>query len=246
LDAWLDFARGPLFHFCFALLVLGLLRTVYLAVVGVVELCRHRPDKKVTARAYCFDLLRSLFAARTLRRHPLQGVVSMVFHTGLLMVSLLLAAHVLLWKRAVGFAWPSLPEEATRGAALAVILAGIATFAIRLTDGEYRARHSRQETLWPLLILVPVVTGYICANYSLAPSAYQGLMLLHVCSANLVMALIPFTKIAQAVLAPFARYAPHIHLETAPVAGRQSEKRLVWVLHTPEEEVTLVGGKRFN
>ncbi len=39
----------------------------------------------------------------------------------------------------------------------------------------------------------------------MAPAAYQSLMLLHVYSADLIMLLIPFTKIAHCVLAPLSQ-----------------------------------------
>jgi hypothetical protein len=168
-----------MFRLCFALLILGLLRAVYL--VGI----------------------RSL-AVRTRFRHPVQSVISTFFHAGVLVLSFFLAAHVLLWKSVLDFAWPSLPEAATPMVALLVIGFGIVLFALRLGERE---GNSRQKILWQLLILVPVVSGYICANLALSPSAYQWMMLLHVCTANVVMALIPFTKITQVVLAPFSRPA---------------------------------------
>lgn len=242
MEVWLELARGPMFRFCFALLVLGLLRVVYLALVGVMEACRRRPDKKVTAKIYFLEILHSLFAVRAMRQHPLQSFVSMFFHSGLLIVSLFLAAHVLLWRRAVGFAWPALPESATRAAAFVVMASGVALFAVRLADRKYRAGNSRQELIWPLLILIPIVAGFLCANVSLSPLTYQWLMFIHVCAANLVMALVPFTKITQAVLAPFSRLAPHIHVHAAPVADGGG-KHLVWVLEEPDDQTVSVGRK---
>ncbi|MCW5976507.1 MAG: hypothetical protein KIT09_00445 [Bryobacteraceae bacterium] len=162
------------------------------------------------------------------------------------MITLFLAAHVLLWKRGVGFAWPALPEVATRWAALVVIATGVALFAVRVGSRRYREQNSPQELLWPPLILAPCITGYVCSNFSLSATTYQWLFLFHALSANLVMAIIPFTKVARAVLGPLTRFAAHIDLESSEAGG---ERRFVWVLHTEEEEeeeeeATAASGRR--
>lgn len=103
MEVWLEFARGPMFRLCFALLILGLLRAVYL--VGI----------------------RSL-AVRTRFRHPVRSVIFTFFYAGVLVLSFFLAAHVLLWKRVLGFAWPALPEAETPMVVLLVIGFGNCTF----------------------------------------------------------------------------------------------------------------------
>ena len=62
-----------------------------------------------------------------------------------------------------------------------------------------------QDFAWPLLLVLPFITGYVCSNLAIGLTAYQALMLVHVYSANLIMLLIPFTKISHCVLAPLSQ-----------------------------------------
>ena len=40
-------------------------------------------------------------------QRPVYSTISFLFHVGLLLVPLFLAAHVLLWSGPLGFAWPA-------------------------------------------------------------------------------------------------------------------------------------------
>jgi len=54
-------------------------------------------------------------------------------------------------------------------------------------------------------LLIPFVTGFVCAHLSVNPKIYQSFMLMHVLSADLIFILIPFTKIAHCVLMPLSQ-----------------------------------------
>jgi len=55
------------------------------------------------------------------------------------------------------------------------------------------------------LLLIPFVTGFVCANLNVDPKSYQFFMLMHVLSGDLIFILIPFTKIAHCVLMPLSQ-----------------------------------------
>ena len=61
--------------------------------------------------------------------------------------------------------------------------------------------------------------GFLCTNVAIAPKTYQSLMLVHVYSANLIMLLIPFTKIAHCVLAPLSQVVTAIAWKFPAGAG---------------------------
>jgi nitrate reductase gamma subunit len=56
-----------------------------------------------------------------------------------------------------------------------------------------------------LLLLIPFVSGFVCAHLQASPVIYQLFMLLHVLSADLIFILMPFTKIAHCVLMPLSQ-----------------------------------------
>ena len=206
MESWLEFGRGPLFRLCFALMVLGLLRIFLLTLVSVSEAYRRAGDKIVPWRDLALRTIGWLIPVKKLwTKRPIYSLVSFVFHVGLIPVPLLLAAHILLWKNSVGFGWPALPQPIADWLTLLVVLAGPALFLGRLMDRGARQLSRRQDYLWPLLLAVPFITGYLCVNAALSPSAYQVSMLIHIYSGNLIMVLIPFTKIAHCVLTPLSQ-----------------------------------------
>jgi nitrate reductase gamma subunit len=88
-----------------------------------------------------------------------------------------------------------------------------------LLDLRARALSRRQDYLWPLLLVVPFATGYICSNATISPRTYQVMMLFHVYSGDLIMLMIPFTKIAHCVLAPLSQLVTAVSWKFVPCAG---------------------------
>ncbi len=236
LEAWLEFARGPLFRLCFSLMILGLLRIFILTLIGMKEAWDRSADKIVPWRDLTLQTARWLVpVAAVWRKRPLYSAVSFLFHLGLLLVPPFLAAHVLLWKHAVGFAWPALPQALADGLTILTVAAGLGLFAGRVFHPGARALSRRQEYLWPLLLVVPFATGYLCSNAVLSARTYQWLMLIHVLAGDLILVLIPFTKIAHCVLFPLSQYVSGLAWKFPPRAGRRVAETLgyadrpVWV-----------------
>ena len=111
MEAWIEFGRGPLFRLAFSLMVLGLLRVFILTIVGIVEAYRRSSDRIVPWKQVARQTAGWLLPiGRLWSKRAVYSSTSFLFHAGLLMVPLFLAAHVLLWRRSVGFAWPAMPQ----------------------------------------------------------------------------------------------------------------------------------------
>lgn len=206
MESWIQFGRGPMFRLAFSLMILGLLRIVVLTSLNIRQAYRQNPDKIIRWRELARQTVAWLFpVGRLLRSRPIYSAISFVFHAGLLVVPFFLAAHVLLWKRGVGFAWPAIPQNLANILTLLVIVGGIGLFLGRVLDSGARALSRPQDYGWPLLLVVPFATGYTCCNLAIGPKTYPTMMLLHVYSANLIMLMIPFTKIAHCVLTPLSQ-----------------------------------------
>ena len=243
MEAWIAFAGGPLFRLSFSIMVLGLLRLLWLTGVGIAEAYLRNSDRGLAYREIARQTLGWAFPFRRVgRARPLYSVASVLFHLGLLLVPLLLSAHVLLWRRAIGFGWPALPEPVADGLTLLMLASAVGLFVGRLADRGSRATSQVQDSVWPLLLAVPFVTGYTCANVELSPGGYQASMLLHLLSADTVMFLMPFTKIAHCVLQPLSQLVTAVSWKFVPGAGDQVAATLGYANRPSWVEKPRIGG----
>jgi nitrate reductase gamma subunit len=221
-EAWIEFGRGSLFRLALSLMALGLLRVILLTVTGIAEAYQRNSDRIVPWKAVARQTLGWLAPlGRLWQARPFYGIASFLFHIGLLAVPLFLGAHILLWRRATGYAWPGLPAAWADSLTLLTIAAGLGLFLGRILHRGARALSRLQDYVWPVLLIVPFVTGYLCSHAALRPATYLGLMLVHVYSANLIMVMIPFTKIAHCVLAPFSQAVTAVAWKFVPGAGER-------------------------
>jgi nitrate reductase gamma subunit len=218
-EAWIDFGRGALFRLAFALMVLGLLRIFLLSILGIVEAYRRNSDKIVPWRDIAKRTATWLVPIALWRKRTAYSITSFLFHIGLISVPLLLAAHALLWRRSTGLPWPAMPQNWANWLTLLTIITGLGLFGGRLLHRGARTLSRPQDYSWPLLLIVPFVTGYVCSNAAISPRTYQAAMLLHVYSADLIMLMIPFTKIAHCVLAPLSQLVTAVSWKFVPGAG---------------------------
>ena len=64
-------------------------------------------------------------------------------------------------------------------------------------------------------------SGYLALHPVLNPFSYDGVMLIHVLSGNLIFILIPFTKLAHLVLFPITQLVSETGWHLAPHSGRE-------------------------
>lgn len=222
MQAWIDFGRGPLFRLAIGLMALGLLRAVVLTIVGIAEAYRRNSDRIVPWKVVARQTLGWLVpAGRLWRARPVYSSTSFLFHAGLLAVPLFLAAHVRLWRGAVGFAWPGMGQTPADYLTLMTIAAGLGLFCGRAFHRAARALSRLQDYVWPPLLIVPFATGYVCSHAALRAEAYQALMLAHVYAADLILIMIPFTKVAHCVLTPFSQAVTAVSWKFVPGAGER-------------------------
>ncbi len=206
MDAVLDFARGPLFRFTFAIMMLGLLRLLILDVVGTVEAYRRAGDKTMPWRLVIRRSLAWFIPVnRVFHNRPVYSLFSILFHVGLILVPIFLYAHIQLWAGDVGISWRALPEIAADILTISTVAFALLLFIGRVSKRTSSFLSRRQDYFWPLLLSVPFITGFICANLGVGLTAYRIFMLVHVLSAELIFVLIPFTKIAHCVLMPLSQ-----------------------------------------
>jgi len=206
LQALLDFARGPLFRLTFALMVLGLMRILILDIWGIIEAYRKAGDKEIPWKSAIIKTIGWLIPVkRVAKRQPFYSLFAILFHIGLILVPILLYAHVQLWKGSLGFGWITLPKSWADLLTLTTIVFGLAIFLGRLISRNTRFLSRAQDYFWPVILIIPFITGYVCVNMNISPLTYQIFMLVHIFSGELIFVLIPFTKIAHCILVPFSQ-----------------------------------------
>ena len=224
MEAWLEFTRGPLFRLAFALFILGLARNVLLTVWAMGRAYIRAGDKDLPWKAIAERTIRWIIPFRLSPRNRFfYSICSIIFHIGLILVPLFLFAHMRLWQAAIGVGWPTLPRMTADVLAVSTIIAGIILFISRLGSSASRSISGFQDVLWPLLLVVPFLSGFFCAHPSWTPIDYHWMMLVHILSADLILVLIPFTKIAHCVLFPFSQLVSDLGWRFPASSGRDVE-----------------------
>ncbi len=205
MDALLEFAKGPLFRLSFALLVLGLIRIFFLDIRGAHKAYKNTDDKKMPWKLIISRTWEWLFPLKRLRKNfRIYSIFSILFHVGLILVPIFLFAHIQLWDSVLGISWFALPHNWALWLTISTIVFGAALFISRMSSKTTRALSRGQDYLWLILLLVPFISGLVCANLNVTPSYYRFYMLVHILSGELIFVLIPFSKIAHCVLTPLS------------------------------------------
>jgi nitrate reductase gamma subunit len=216
-----------LFRLALVLMVLGLLRILWLTFMGIWEVLREAQDDSLPIREVLHQTAAWMFPFGKLwRRRPVYSGLSFLFHVGLIFVPVFLAAHVLLWKETTGAPWPMEPQKIANGLTLMVIATALGIFLGRLLYPAARQISGPPEYIWPLLLAVPFITGYVASNMRIGPSAYQWMMLVHVYVGDLILMMIPFTRIAHCVLTPLSQLVSQVAWKFSPGAGDRTAETL--------------------
>lgn len=228
MEQWLEWARGPVFRASLLILALGVLRLILINFISIArlvweakkkeanDLYRNWPDapdflsEKTKNNHLRLDLKQIFMATlkwmlpigKGVEVRPLFTFVSMLFHISIIVTPLFLAAHIMLWERGLGLSWASLSFKTADIFTIIAIATSVVLFTIRVVRRDARTLSRLQDYLFPLLIALPFISGYLAMHPAINPFSYNGAMFVHVMSGNLIILLIPFSKIAHVVLFP--------------------------------------------
>jgi len=222
MESILTFARGPLLYFALAVFFLGMLRQVGLTVAELVRAYRKAGDQVIPYRLLFRQSLGWIIPVKGLRgtRVP-YTVASVVFHLGMLLVTLFLSGHVQLIKKGIGIAWPTLQPAVADVLTITTLAALAALLLFRLGSRGLRFLSTFQDWFLLVLCMVPLLSGYYVAHPVGSPLPFWLTYLIHLLSAELLVLLIPFTKLAHVVLFPFTRISWELGWHFVPGAGEK-------------------------
>lgn len=226
MDAWIDLARGPLLRIAFAICALGLLYRVGASLFIAVTAYLRAGDRRIPFAEALAATAAWLVPVRLFRSRPIYSIASFAFHLGVILVPLFYVGHVALWHEMVPLPWPSFGGDA--GDLLSVLaLVGLGAVLVgRLGTKASRSLTRGTDLAVLVALLAAVVSGLLSAHPDLAPGNPRAWLLAHMLLGDLVLVMVPTTKIAHCVLFPFARVQFELAWRPPAETGRHVARAL--------------------
>ena len=198
-----EFITGPLAWVAWGVLVFG---SIY-RLVSMYNLARKKDASSIYYMNWkngLTSILNWMVPLRSLgwRSRPAVNIVTIIFHLCLFAVPVFLSGHVVLWEKYFGVTWWVMPDHVADTLTVAVVLSCCFFAWRRLTKREVAFVTRPMDWLVLVIAALPFVTGFICYHQLFA---YQTMLVIHIVSGLLMLALIPFTRLSHMLFAPFTR-----------------------------------------
>ena len=204
------FAEGPLLWIAFMIFIIGtLIRTAQFLFVARTK---DKPFYNYFSLKYILaTLARWLLPLNVdMRKNPIFMICVYLFHICLIVVPIWLAGHVSLWEESrFGWSWSSLPDKWANWMTLVFLAISLFFILRRALSPDLRVITTFADYLLILVTALPFVTGYFLTHGTVDSIGFLGdnMRLFHVLSAELMLILIPFTRLSHSVLFFFSRAA---------------------------------------
>ena len=219
MEAWLEWARGPAFWFALAFFALGLIRHVGLTWWEIIRAVARAGDQSIPYKNLAVATARWLFPVGKIKKRAIYSVTTVAFHVSIIVVPIFLAGHIALIYRGVGLSWPAIPGHLADLLTLIAIVTAIALVIERVAARDSRQISHFSDYLIPVLVMAPFATGLMLARPALNPLSMEAMFFAHVMSANLLLVLIPITKLSHCALMPTAQIVTEVAWHFTPDAG---------------------------
>ena len=143
-------------------------------------------------------------------KNPIFTVLGYIFHICLIVVPIWFSGHISLWEESrFGWYWTSIPDSWANW--MTLILLAIAIFFLlrRIISPQIRLISTFSDYLLLVVIALPFMTGYFLTHGTVDNITFfaDNIQLVHMLSAELMLILIPFTKLSHFILFFFSRAA---------------------------------------
>ncbi len=133
------------------------------------------------------------FGSRNMRLHPWMTFVAFIFHIGVIFVPVFLYPHIVLWHKAWGIRWWSLPDKIADILTVIIILCCIFFILRRIVASEVRFVTYASDYLIIAIVMAPFLTGFLAFHRIFEP--YRLILILHIFLGELMLMSIPFTRL---------------------------------------------------
>ena len=136
--------------------------------------------------------------------HPVTMTISTIFHLCLVLVPLFLLGHNVLINLAFGVSLPSLAESTSDALTCGVLLCCLFFLLRRIFLRQVRSITTLNDYLMLALVTVPFLSGFL-AYHQIGP--YRTMMIVHMLSGEVMLIVIPFSKLTHMIFFFFTRFA---------------------------------------
>ena len=198
-----NFLTGPALWATFIIFGGGLL----LRIVWLYRLSRKKDQVVYNHASFAWGV-KSIFywmlpwGSASMRLQPVFTLMVFVFHVTLLAVPLFFYTHNILWDEAFGISLWSMPNLWADVMSVTLIASIMYLIIRRIVRSEVRILTGAWDYILLGITALPFLTGFL-AYHQLGP--YEPIMIAHVLTAELLLILIPFTKLGHMILFFFTR-----------------------------------------
>lgn len=208
-----SFAEGPLLWIAFLVFIIG--TPIRIAQYLFVARTKDKPFYTYFRWKYILATLsRWLLPLNvTVKKNPVFMICVYLFHICLLVVPVWLAGHISLWEESrFGWSWSSLPDQWADWMTLLFLAISIYFILRRGLSPDLRIITTFADYLLILVTALPFATGYFLTHGTLDSVGFLGdnMRLFHVLSAELLLILIPLSRLSHSVFFFFSRAATSV------------------------------------
>ena len=198
-----NFLTGPALWACFIIFWGGLI----LRLVLLFRLSRKKDQVFYNHASFTWGFKSILYwivpwGTASMRLQPVFTFMVFIFHITLLAVPLFLCAHNILWDEDFGISLWSIPNQWADVMSVILLVSIIFLVIRRIVRSEVRILTGAWDYILLGLTALPFLTGFL-AYHQFGP--YEPMMTAHIIAGELLLILIPFTKLGHMVLFFFTR-----------------------------------------
>jgi len=208
-----SFVEGPLLWIAFLTFIIGTILRIALVVATARKM--DSPVFRYFSWKYVLATLGRwiLPINKDMAKNPVFMSLVYIFHICLIVVPIWLAGHISLWEESrFEWSWTALPDAWADWMTLILIAISIFFLLRRLISADIRLLSTLSDYLLIVVTALPFVTGYFLTHGTLDSIALLGdnMSLIHMLSGELMLILIPLTRLSHAFLFFFSRAATAI------------------------------------
>jgi nitrate reductase gamma subunit len=206
----LTLAEGPLLWISLGVFVVGLGARV------VLFLAESREKDKIFWQHFQWKwVIGTMFkwlipANRTVAKDPVFSILAYVFHICLLAVPIWYLPHIIYWQNSrFDVSYMALPDGLADWMTLAMLAISVYLLVRRMVSPDLRYLSTASDYVLLVITALPFLTGYLSAHQTLGVGNALGdnMQLIHILSGELMLVVVPFTKLSHAVLFFLSRAA---------------------------------------
>ena len=189
----LTFARGSALNWALIVFVAGVVLRLF-EIIGLgrkADLARPRTNSPGSGWRTVFS--RTLPPPGMMKLEPVTYLGGYVFHLGLFIAMFFFAPHIEFFRSMTGLLWPSLPSALVDASVVAAIVALVVLLVHRINHRVKSMLSGWGDYIAWTATMLPLLTGYLAYHHLMLE--YTLMLALHLFSVELLLVLLPFTKL---------------------------------------------------